>query len=255
MKTLIHTLRAALMVGLFSVLAWSASGQTPTQLWVQRHNGTGNSDDNPIATAVDSEGNIIVTGASSPGGFALDYYTAKYSGVTGALIWEKRYDGGVDQNDIANSVAVDNAGNVIVTGRSGGANGEPDFYTAKYASGDGTLLWEHRYNGAANGTDIAYSVGVDSAGNVAVTGSSADATGSLDVYTAKYASANGALLWEKRYAGPSNQIDEGYSLAFDGAGNVIITGASFSSTTNRDSYTAKYAAADGALLWERREWH
>ena len=40
-------------------------------------------------------------------------------------------------------------------------------------------------------------------------------------------------------------------MAVDGSGNVVVTGYS-DNGTNDDYYTAKYAAADGALLWEKR---
>ena len=43
------------------------------------------------------------------------------------------------------------------------------------------------------------------------------------------------------------------AVAIDGNDNVVVTGYSRSATTNRsDYYTAKYAATDGALLWEKR---
>ena len=39
---------------------------------------------------------------------------------------------------------------MVVTGSSRNSLGFEDFYTAKYAGADGTLLWEKRYNGSAN---------------------------------------------------------------------------------------------------------
>jgi hypothetical protein len=76
---------------------------------------------------------------------------------------------------------------------------------------------------------------LDGSGNVVVTGDSVNASGS-DSYTAKYAAADGVLLWEKR--APSRGAQ---AVAVDGSGNVLVTGG----------YTVKYAAVDGALLWEK----
>src|SRR5688572_25942779 len=93
-------------------------------------------------------------------------------------IWEKRYDGpaGTTGLDRATAVAVDSAGNVAVTGFSDNATDDPDnygfncgypyycaigtadYYTAKYAAGDGHLLWEKRYNGTGQGDDVATDV-------------------------------------------------------------------------------------------------
>jgi outer membrane protein assembly factor BamB len=84
-----------------------------------------------------------------------------------------------------------------------------------------------------------------------VTGSSYG-SGSYDYYTAKYAAADGALLWEKRYNSPEDGFDWASAMAVDGSGNVVVTGYAYSGIAHdHDYYTAKYAAADGALLWER----
>ena len=151
---------------------------------------------------------------------------------------------------------MDGSGNVVVTGTSVGNGSGYDYYTAKYAAADGTILWEKRYNGPANGDDEASAVGVDGSGNVVVTGSSSSGTNSTngDYYTAKYAAADGALLWEKRYNGPGNDYynhDYASAVAVDASGSVVVTGISLGNG-GYDYYTAKLAAVDGALLWEKR---
>ncbi len=208
----------------------------------------------PAAMAVDSSGNVVVTGsAAGASGFErymFDPYTAKYAAADGALLWEKRgpRGGGFD------AVVVDGSGNVAVTGRTPGAGGLSDYYTAKYAAADGTLLWEQRYDGPANDYDYPKSIAVDGSGNVVVTGNSSRGVGGLyDYYTAKYAAADGTLLWEQRYDGPPNHDDYAMAVAVDRNGNVVVTGSSAGNELYRfDCYTAKYAAADGALLWEKR---
>jgi hypothetical protein len=223
-------------------------------LWEKRYDFHVNGYDYGYALAVDASGNVIVTGSSDNARFNGDIYTAKYAATDGALIWERRYNGPADSYDRGYSVTVDAAGNVIVTGYSYStpALDTGDYYTAKYEAADGALLWEMRYNGTGGGNDIAYGVAVDFAGNVAVTGRSPNDAGNDDIYTAKYAAGDGALLWEKRYNGPANGNDSGNSVAVDGAGNVVVTGISNSANSTPDYYTAKYAAADGTLLWERR---
>ncbi len=224
-------------------------------VWENRYNGPANGDDWGLSVAVDGTGNAIVTGFSRGSGTTgNDIYTAKYAAADGALLWEKRYDGTGHYDDLANSVAVDAAGNVAIVGVSKGV-GSMDYYTAKYAAADGALLWEKRYEGPGTRDDLAYSVAMDSAGNVVVTGGSSNTNNANfsnnDFYTAKYAAANGALLWEKRYNGPANQADVATSVAVDGSGNVVVTGYSYNSSSE-DIYTAKYAAATGALVWEKR---
>jgi hypothetical protein len=218
---------------------------------------------------LDGNDNVVVTGSSSNGeaNFDYDYYTAKYAGSDGALLWEKRYSSPGDYNDNAQAVAFDENGNVVVTGSSAALSdsdtGErlSDYYTAKYAASNGMLLWEKRYNGPGPSA-----LAVDASGNVVVTGFSItiyefDAYEiNQDYYTAKYAATDGALLWEQRYDGPgcgSNcnvfRLDFASAVALDSKGNVVVTGRSSLKTGFGEwgfrIYTAKYAAADGALLW------
>ena len=103
--------------------------------------------------------------------------------------------------------------------------------------------WVQRYNGPWNSRDLPRAVAVDTANNVMVTGFST-AVGDYSFYTAKYAAADGTLLWERR--GPAGEV-----LAVDGSGDVIVVGSSWNGT-NSDYYTAKYEPTKGALLWEQR---
>jgi len=61
---------------------------------------------------------------------------------------------------------------------------------------DGTLLREQGLNGQYGG-DSAQAVALDPGGNVLVTAYSY--SNGSDCYTAKYAAADGALVWEKPY--------------------------------------------------------
>jgi uncharacterized delta-60 repeat protein len=218
-------------------------------LWERPNNFQVDGFNGPSAMAVDGSGNVVVTGTFY-NGTNYDYYTAKYAGVDGAPLWEKRYDGPAHGNDYAAALAVDGGGSVVVTGSAFSGAGGMDAYTAKYAAADGSLLWEKRHHGAANSYDEAVAVAVDGNGNVVVTGSSYNGTND-DYYTAKYAAADGALLWENYYNGSANRYDYAAALAVDGNNNVLVTGSS-DNETDSDYYTAKYAAADGALLWEKR---
>jgi uncharacterized delta-60 repeat protein len=221
-----------------------------TLLWEQRYNVLANNPDFAAAVAIDADGNVVVTGESVGSEGNPDYYTVKYVGTTGTRLWEKRYNGPGNGTDRATAIAVDQSGNVIVTGYAwNGTNW--DWATVKYGAADGALLWERRYDGPGHGDDTAYAVAVDRSGNVVVTGDSTGTVGGNDVYTVKYAAADGALLWARRYNGPDSEYDSARAVAIDGHGNVVVTG--YGSVDNySEYYTAKYAAADGALVWEKR---
>jgi hypothetical protein len=233
-------------------------------LWQRYYNGPGPAGDSwdvPTGLAVDANGDIVLTGKSKNANLSYDYdyYTAKYSGTNGAILWEKRFNGGTvvgGSSDTPVAVALDGSGNAIVTGTSS-VNPSPgvyhsDFYTIKYASTNGTQIWAKRYNGpAGTGADQPVALVVDAAGNVVVTGNSAGVGTSYDYYTAKYSRTDGSLLWEKRYNGVPSGFDQPNGVAIDSSGNVFVTGKSYNGT-NDDWYTAKYATTTGALLWEQR---
>ncbi len=61
-------------IGDYATIQYDASG---IEQWVGQYNGSGNSDDNPTALAVDTDGNIYVTGSSVGEGGSV-YTTIKY---------------------------------------------------------------------------------------------------------------------------------------------------------------------------------
>src|SRR6185369_13910443 len=91
-----------------------------------------------------------------------------------------------------------------------------------------------------------------SAGDVFVTGMSETTYHRYDFYTAKYAGADGAFLWEKRFTGPGGNA-VGRAVAADAAGNVFVTGLfdGIPDSSATDFRTAKYAGTNRALLWEK----
>ena len=147
--------------------------------------------------------------------------------------WVARYNGPGDWSDGAYSIAVDNEGNVYVTGYSWGSGTNWDYATIKYDQ-DGNELWVARYNGPGNNGDVASSIALDKEGNVYVTGYSYDSGTYYDYATVKY-DPNGNELWVARYNGPRNDEDYAYSIAVDNAGNVYVTG-----TSGGDYATIKY---------------
>lgn len=227
---------------IFNLIGFTASGQ-----WISRYNGPGNSLDEAFAVASDVSSNIYVTGSSMGSGSNLDYATVKYNSA-GQEQWAVRYNGPANFIDIANAIAVDAAGNVYVTGISTGTISLSDYATVKYNSA-GQEQWVARYNGPSNGTDEAFSITVDAAGNVYVTGQSLSGT-NYDFATVKYNSA-GTQQWVSRYNGPQSSIDNAAAVKVDGSGNVYVTGSSTGSGSGLDFATVKYNAA-GQEQWAIR---
>jgi hypothetical protein len=96
--------------------------------------------------------------------------------------WVRRYNGPGGGGNGAYDLAVDDSGNVYVTGYSDSATGV-DYLTIKY-DGDGDIApdnWPARYNGPGNGGNEAVAITVDDSGNVYITGYS-DGIGTSNDY-------------------------------------------------------------------------
>jgi hypothetical protein len=140
-------------------------------LWTNRYNGPANGYDGAYAVAVDSSGNVVVTGGSHGGATGYDYSSIQYSSA-GTALWTNRYNGPGNGADEARAVAVDGSGTVFVTGYSSSSGGPYDFATIAY-SNSGAPLWTNRYNGPGNGYDYpltSRSLAVAGNGSVVVVG-------------------------------------------------------------------------------------
>src|SRR6266571_6518447 len=126
----------------YATVAFSGTG---VPLWTNRYDGPLSGYNQANAVAVDSNGNVFVTGYSTGSSGAPDYATVAYSSA-GVPLWTNRYDGTGNYNDFAHAVAVDGNGNVFVTGQSDGGSSHNDYATIKY-SNDGVELWANRYSG------------------------------------------------------------------------------------------------------------
>jgi uncharacterized delta-60 repeat protein len=224
------------------------------QVWTARYTGPFG-EDYANAITVDDLKNVYVTGASQGegAGYINDFATVKYDSL-GIEQWVARYNGSPTRNwqDEARAIAVD-ANGVYVTGYISYYILEDscDYCTIKYDKETGDTLWLRKYNGPVNKCDQACAIGLDSAGNVYVTGKSEGAENNFDFLTIKYSPA-GVEQWTARYDNPTgNGWDMAYALAVDNSGNVYVTGSSYDLTTYYDCATVKYNSA-GAQQWVQR---
>ena len=119
-----------------------------------------------------------------------DAFVAKVSGIDGSLAWAT-YLGGSGY-DSGRAIAVDGAGNALVTGSTNSAD---------FAGANNLYHGDHTAAHAGN------------------------------AYAAKVTSG-GALAWATYLGGSGNASgmgDYGYGIAVDGAANVLVTGRTYSS--------------------------
>jgi hypothetical protein len=229
----------------YATIKYYPDGDT---VWVRRYNGSAGGSDNALAVAVDGSGNIYVTGNDMDTLTGADYVTIKYD-PDGDTAWFRRFNWSTgSSDDRASAIAIDDSGNVHVTGYTKYEENH-DYLTIKYDP-DGDTAWARRYDGPASGEDRASAIAVDGLGNVYVTGYS-DSTGTDENYaTIKY-DASGNKLWVKRF-NCANGIDRPYGLAVDGSNDVYVTGMSgCGGATGLDYVTIKYYS-NGDTAWVAR---
>ena len=209
--------------------------------------GLGNND-GACSIAIDGSGNIYVAGYEvSPTWY--DWRIRKYDATLGTLLATTGYSTPSVTDDVAYSIAVDASGNVFVAGYERPFGGSCNWRIRKYDATLGTLLATTDYDDQGNWFDDAYSIAIDSGGNVLVAGTEVNIVGGQNWLIRKYDATLGILLAATGYNGPGNDFDEAYSIAIDGSGNVVVAGYETNAAGWQDWGVRKYDATLGTLLW------
>lgn len=234
----------------YATIRYDATGH---MAWVRRHAGPNNAYEYDWACIdIDAYGNVYVTGETSGNYLTIKYYP------NGDTAWMRSYNGSGNGLDQPMAIAVDDSGNVHVTGltgRYGGLDSDPDYLTLKYDT-NGILLWARRYDGLGNTADWASDIAVDASGNVYVTGQTMLDDTSTAYGTVKY-SPGGSRVWARTYyhgVRCPNCEHWAQAIAVDSSGNVYVTGHSSKSREepdNLDFATIKYYPG-GGVAWTRR---
>ena len=257
--------------------------------WSERFGGTGSG--SPSSVALDSGGNIFLTGSFSGSvdfgtgtlvsAGSSDIFLAKYSS-TGTPAWSKRF--GSTDSDLAYGVTIDPGGNALITGTFrgnvsfGGATlisagtfqtpyfpGGPDVFIAKFNTG-GTHQWSENFTNNTAG-DEGFGIDTDSASNIYITGYYTGTIdfgggvlpqfGASDIYLAKF-NSSGVHQWSQHFGGTG--ADRGQAIAIDSSGNVFLTGIftgvgnfGSASLTAASGYDVFLAkySTAGALVWAK----
>jgi hypothetical protein len=245
------------------------------QAWLARYNnGITNGTNQAVKMALDSGGNIYVTGVSQNSLTNLGYVTIKYA-PNGAQLWASRYDSTNYPSAAPAALGLDSSNDVFVTGTA---------LTIKYDP-NGNQLWTAPYSGTslaadANGNSyvtgfstafntvklsplgsnqwmttyvdvgptISQIVLVDNSSNVYVIGSDTylciPGQCYVQLLIVKYDS-NGNQLWMANYAVGDNFSVQVENTALDPANNLYMV----SSFSDQLIYILKYTI-NGSLVWE-----
>lgn len=236
-----------------------------TLVWVKQAGGYGI--DSATGVAVDKAGNVIVIGhfddlarfgqIDLPALGDTDIFVAKYRG-DGELLWA--INAGGQGYDDASAVAVDDSGNIYITGQFNGtarfdnvflySRGDPDGFVAKYTSA-GRLVWIKQFSGEH--IEVGKAITVDPySNNITVAGAFGEpfevgedgkfdeieltTVDGLDVFIVNLDS-NGKILWARGLNWSGN--DTVTSIATDRRGALILSGARKDGTVSNEIVVAK----------------
>ncbi|MCD4750764.1 MAG: SBBP repeat-containing protein [Thermoanaerobaculales bacterium] len=206
-------------------------------------------DDKPAGMAVDSAGNVYVTGDSD-----AEYFTIKYNSA-GVVQWTERFAADfVGAVSHCTAIAIDDAGNSYITGYSMDENANWDYVTISYGPSGGQR-WKSRYGQVAAHEFRPRDIAVSSTGTVAVTGEANFGTdvGVFDIATVLYQANNGTQVWARSWSGTGEDgtfYDYGRAVAFGPDGSVHVAGEGQMTGNGNDFVAIKYSAG-GTEEWVR----
>ncbi|NOY13762.1 MAG: fibronectin type III domain-containing protein, partial [Deltaproteobacteria bacterium] len=170
--------------------------------------------------------------------------------VGGDISWQ--YDNVALNKQEAKAMAVDSQGNLVIVGYSAGAGN--DYLVVKLKADGSGPLWTASYDSTGGG-DVATAVVIDSNDDVIVTGYAWDGATYNDIYTVKYAAADGAVLWQHTFDGAGSGNDYATAITVDSINNVYV-GGYMQDSNGKDSFIVlKYGPLngpnpDGTPLWQ-----
>ena len=215
---------------------------------------------NSTGIVADAAGNTYAVGSTkkTPGDFT-DAFVTKLD-ASGTEVWTISISYSAT-NDVANAVALDQAGHVYVTGSTlGDLDGDrEDAFVAQLDNATGDVLWTSFYGG--QGDQRGAGVRTDAAGNAYVVGSvhvfeNGGPTGRIETFLVQYDS-EGKQGWVQQigFGTGSDASVSGAAVAVS-AGNVWIAGSTtgtFPGQTGHgvdqsDAFVAKFDAENGTQL-------
>ena len=178
------------------------------------------------AVAMDGAGNFVVTWVSNgQDGSGYGVYAQRYDAAGVAVGGEFRVNSFTVNNQVAPAVAMDGAGNFVVTWESNGQDGSGyGFYAQRYDAAGVAVGSEFRVNSFTVNHQFEPAVAMDGAGNFVVTWISNGQDGSgYGIYAQRYDAAGVAVGGEFRVNSVTVNTQRAPAVAMDGAGNFVVT--------------------------------
>ena len=238
----------SLLLGLALSLPAVICAQPVDTMFVRRYSSPGSNPDVLTDMVLAPNGNVYLTGTGhSPANY--DNYWTVACDRWGHELWNAFYGGANNLGDSADAIALDTRGDLYVTGVTTEV-GPGSMTTVKYRS-DSTLLWASTLLFPGDTDDGGIDIVAQDTTAVYACGWRHKSGYDVDYLVVKYDPLTGDTLWTRSYSRPGEtDEDMPVAIALDRNGNVIVTGYSYSTVTDYDYCTMKYAP-DGTLIWQR----
>ena len=224
----------------------SSSSSSIKPIWnVTWMGSTGNEEGYDVVT--DNAGNVYMAGStrSFSGGISSAFVT-KYS-PSGIQLWNNTW--GEFTYSYGKGVAVDDNGNVYLTGYSNSYTADYDIFLAKYSS-VGTSLWNDTCGWT--GYDKVSSISLNGTDQIFIAGNTDAFGGFDDAFIIKYDSS-GNNLWNTTWSTPI--YDRCNDILVNGS-DIYITGVNdtdddFGGADNDNAFLAKFSGDPAISVWNR----
>ena len=181
------------------------------------------------SVAMDGAGNFFITWSSvNQDGSHWGVYAQRYNASGAAMGSEFKVNTFTSGSQIYSSVAMDGAGNFVITWSSFGQDGSNwGVYAQRYNASGAAMGSEFKVNTFTSSNQIYSSVAIDGAGNFVITWSSLGQDGSdSGIYAQRY-NASGAAVGSEFQVNTFTSSDQGdSSVVLDSAGNFITVWSS-----------------------------
>jgi hypothetical protein len=190
--------------------------------------------DQPYDMEKDAAGNIYVTGKSSVDGINYNIKTVKFNSAY-AIVWSQVYDG-YGKEDLAYSLDIDAAGNVVVGGYATKSNNIKEMVAIKYNAA-GTQLWRNNITGT-NETADAYikAITANDIGQYIILAEEKNLAGNKNVLVGKI-NADGGYIWNKSLQTTVDEIPLDINVASDGSVYISTVRTSASNSYRTYKYS------------------
>ena len=227
------------------LLKFDASG---TLLWERAWGGTASEESLAVATASDGSAYIAGT-ATSFGPSSAGLFVVKFDSA-GNLVWQTMSDGAA-----GNAVAVASDGSVYAAGTTPRADqiGNFDILVLKITSG-GSLVWQRTYT-AGEVVDPRGRMTTAPDGSIVLAGAIQEAKAQFVDIAALIVklSPDGALLFDKQFAGRNGETAEGVAVAPDD-GTIYVAGTTTSFGAGSQDAFVLHLQSTGKKLLDAVTW-